>query len=221
MGKTKRDNPGRPGWEVLTELKRSDGLSVGQLAGRLGMSYMGMKTRCLALEKSGHVTSRNAHNGNGRPLLVYRLSARGQERFPESDNRLALDLLDEARALFGPAAAEKLLFKYFERKASAYALAVAGLGSTGEKLAALARLRETEGCMPRVEGDALVESHCPLLGVFEAFPQAAQLEEALISQVLGTPVRRIRQATGDHYQIRFEAFRCGAATEVVYENASR
>lgn len=209
MGKTKRDIPGHSGWAVLSELKRSDGMSVGQLAERLGMSYMGTKTRCLALEKSGHITSRNVHNGTGRPRLIYRLSARGQENFPSSDNRLALDLLQEARALFGPTAAEKLLYRYFQRKAADYLRAVAEAGSLGEKLAILAPLREAEGCMPRVEGEALVESHCPLQGVFEAFPQAAQMEETLISEVLGAPIKRACLSTGDHYQIRFEAFRCG------------
>lgn len=208
MAKPRREVPGRSGWAVLSELKRSGGMSVGELAERLGMSYMGMKTRCLALEKSGHITSRNVHNGTGRPRLIYRLSARGQENFPASDNRLAIGLLREALELFGPTAAEKLLFRYFQRQASRYAAAMSEAGGPEEKLATLARLREAEGCMARVEGDVLVESHCPLQGVFDAFPQAIPMEEALISKALGEPVQRVCLATGDHYQIRFEAFRC-------------
>ena len=186
------------------ELKRSDGLPVGKLAEILGMSYMGVKAQCLALEKSGHVVSRSTHCGTGRPHLIYRLSGRGQDLFQRDDQRFALSLLKEAQTLFGPAAAEKLLYLHFQRRAAAYAAKIPSAGSWDEKLAALAEAREAEGCMPRIEGEILVESHCPLAGIFEAYPAAAGMEEAAISKVLGLPVERRRD--GD--QIRFEAFRC-------------
>ena len=70
--------------------------------------------------------------------------------------------------------------------------------------------RDAAGHMARVEGGSLVESHAPLAAVFEAFPAAAAMEEAMISKALGVPVTRIAETSGDHCQIRFEAFRCGA-----------
>jgi len=193
---------------VAAELKRSNGLPVRDLAERLGMSYMGVKAQCLALEKSGFLSSRNVHHGTGRPQLVYRLSARGQKLFQTDDNRLAIDLLKEAQALFGPTSAEKLLFQFFQKRGSEYSRKIPAEKTLEAKLAALAALREAEGCMPRVEGETLVESHCPLAGIFEAFPAAAAMEEAVVSKALGLKVKRRILSTGDHYEIRFEAFRC-------------
>jgi len=201
MRKIHRELPGRSAYAVAKELKRSDGMAVGELAERLGMSYMGVKAQCLALEKSGHAVSRSTHCGAGRPHLIYRLSGRGQELFQSGDHRLALSLLREAQALFGPAAAEKLLYLHFQRQAAAYAEKIPPSGTWEEKLAALAELREAEGAMPRIEGGALVESHSPLAAIFEAYPAAAAMEDAMIAKAVGLPIRRRRD--GD--QIRMEA----------------
>jgi len=190
---------------VLEEVKRSSGLSVGALAERLGLSYMGVKAQCLALEKSGHLTSRNTHGGTGRPHLVYRLTQRGQEVFSTGNNRLAIGLLREAQVLYGATAAGKLLFLEFQRRLVGYAEQLAGVEDPGARLAALAGIREEEGCMARVEGGKLIEAHCPLREVFEVFPQAAEMEETLVSKALGWHVRRRVESVGDHYQTRFEA----------------
>ena len=211
MRKSQKDIPGRSGFAIAGELKRSRGLPVGELAERLGMSYMGVKAQCLALEKSGHLDSRNVHRGAGRPLLVYRLSARGQELFRSADNRLALSLLDEAKSLFGTAAAEKLLFLHFQKRGAAYTEKTSGETGLDGKLRALAGAREPEGTMPRVEGEALVESHSPLEDVFKAYPAAEAMEEAAVSKALGEKFSRKTEAVGDHYEIRFEAFGCRLA----------
>jgi len=200
MRKIHRELPGRSAYAVAKELKRSDGMSVGELAERLGMSYMGVKAQCLALEKSGRAVSRSTHRGAGRPHLIYRLSGRGQELFQSGDQRFALSLLREAQALFGPTAAEKLLYLHFQRQAAAYEK-IPPSGTWEEKLAALAEIREGEGAMPRIEGDALVESHSPLAAIFEAYPAAAAMEDAMIAKAVGLQIRRRRD--GD--QIRMEA----------------
>ena len=205
----KRELPNRSAYAVADVIKRSGGLPVGEIATRLGMSYMGVKAQCLALDKSGHITARNQHRGSGRPQLVYRLTAKGQRLFQNSDHRLAVSLLREARTLFGAAAAEKLLFLHFQNQAAGYLEKIPAKGSPEDRLAALAALRDAAGHMARVEGGCLVESHVPLAGLFDAFPAAVAMEEAMVAKILGTPVTRLAESSGDHYQIRFEAFRCG------------
>lgn len=212
MHTLKRKLPGRSGHAVAAELKQSNGLTVGEIAERLDMSYMGVKAQCLALEKIGFITSRNHHRGKGRPQLVYRLTAKGQELFRNDDTQLAVALLHEARTLFGPAAAEKLLFLYFQKQTAGY-LEKLSVHPPGEsRLPALADLRNEDGHMARVENHCLVESHTPLAGLFEAFPAAVGMEESMISKALGVPVTRRLERTGDHYQILFEAFHCGTAS---------
>ncbi len=206
MRRIQRELPNRSAYAVARELKRSDGLTVKELADILRLSYMGVKAQCLALEKTGHVTSRSTHSGMGRPRLVYSLSARGQELFQTDDHRFALSLLGEARVLFGSAAPEKLIYLHFQKQAMAYLAKMPTEGSWDEKLAALAEIREAEGTMPGIVGASLVEYHCPLAAIFEDYPAAASMEESMISKVLGSPVRR--RTDGKGAPVRFEAFCC-------------
>ena len=210
MRNIKRELPNRSAYAVANELKRSNGLPVGEIAERLGLSYMGAKAQCLALEKSGHITSRNHHHGSGRPRLIYRLTAKGQRLFQNDDHGVAVSLLHEARTLFGPAAAEKLLFLYFQKQTAVFLKDIPAKAPLEDRLAAVAARRDAGGHMARVEGGCLVESHVPLAAIFEAFPAATAMEEAMISKVLGVAVTRRAETSGDHFQIRFEAFRCGA-----------
>ena len=209
MPKIRRDLPNRAAYAVAIELKRSRGLPVGEIATRLGMSYMGIKSQCLALEKNGHITARNQHCETGRPQLIYRLTAKGQRLFQKDDQRLAISLLNEARKLFGAAAAEKLLFLHFQNLTAEYLKQIPAKATPEERLTAVAALRDADGHMARIEAGCLWESHVPLAGIFEAFPAAVAMEEIMISKVLGAAVTRIAENSGDHYQIRFEAFHCG------------
>jgi predicted ArsR family transcriptional regulator len=189
------------------EIKRSSGLAVGELAERLGMSYMGAKQHCLHLEKKGLLDSRNEHRGQGRPLLVYRLTRRAQGLFAGEDCRMTISVLKKARDLFGPAAPGKILYAHFQELATRYREKVQS-GEPARRLELLAELRDEAGCMARIVDGNLVEYHCPWQALFEAFPEAIALEESMLTKVVGVTLKRRVSGTAEHYEVRFEAFRC-------------
>ena len=191
--------------EVLREIKSSGPLPVRPLAEKLGLSYMGAKSHCLALEKRGLLASRNTHRGPGRPMLVYALTRRGQAWFEVNDNSAAISILRHAQNLFGPASAGKLLFLYFQERLEKYRAAIPANLPIAEKMERLASLRDSEGCMASLEaGFRIVERHSPWAALHKSFPEADALEESLFRQVLGVPVRRRLQMLGDQYEIRHE-----------------
>ena len=106
---------------------------------------------------------------------------------------MTISLLENAKSLFGPAAAEKLLFSVFQKKAQTYTAKVRG-ETLHDRAGKLARLRDTEGCMAEFEHDTphlrIVEHHCPILDLLKAFPIVARLEADLFTRVLGSPVQR-------------------------------
>jgi len=179
--------------EIINRIKRTQGLSVGELAEQLGMSYMGVKQHCVDLEEEGYLDTRRRAKGIGRPEMVYRLTERAHELFPTASNAMTIALLESAKALYGPAAPEKLLFSLFQRKGEAYQAKVRG-HTLAERAGKLARLRDAEGCMAGYE-DAppfirIVEHHCPIRDLLKAFPIIARLEVELFTRVLGAPVHR-------------------------------
>jgi predicted ArsR family transcriptional regulator len=179
--------------EIINKLKRTQGLSVGELAEQLGMSYMGVKQHCVDLETEGYLDTWRRAKGIGRPELIYRLTERSHGLFPSASNSMTITLLDNAKSLYGPAAPEKLLFSVFQKKTEAYQAKVRG-DTICERAGKLARLRDAEGYMSQMENDAalirIVEHHCPIHDLLKAFPIVARLEAELFTRVLGAAVQR-------------------------------
>jgi predicted ArsR family transcriptional regulator len=181
--------------KVLIELKRTvAGLAVGELAERLGMSYMGVKDLCTDLEKRGLLDTWRQPQKLGRPHMLYRLTIRAHELFPTASNPFTLEVLEAAQKLYGSAAAEKLLMVAFQAKAEAYQKRLRG-DTLQERAESLAKLRESEGCMSDfevIEGGhfKITEHHSPILDLLVAYPGVAKMEADLFHRVLGAPVRR-------------------------------
>jgi predicted ArsR family transcriptional regulator len=191
--------------EVLRTIKGVGPLHVRDVAARLECSYMGAKEHCLALEARGLLLSRNVHRGKGRPLLVYSLTRRGQAWFEDDDNAAAIAVLRHAQNLFGAATAGKLLFLYFQERGEKYRSQIPAGAGLAEKLEAFAKVRDAEGCMAECDpGTAVVERHSPWRTLHKAFPECDGLEEGMVRQVLGVPVRRKFVEIGAQYEVRFE-----------------
>lgn len=191
---------------VINLLKRvPDGLAVRALAGRLDMSYMGVKQICLNLERDGYLDTFRRNRGVGRPELLYRLTNKARDLFPRADNDLALSLLEQARRLFGAGAPEKILFLHFQEKAKHYAAKSRG-ETPAERAKWLARLRDQEGHMAEFATEPtlrLIERHHPMQALFAAIPQAAEMERAMMQQILGVPVRREQSGEEGAYECVF------------------
>lgn len=184
--------------QIVNRLKRTrGGLSVGELAEALQMSYMGVKQHCLDLEKRGYldVVRRPKPSGStGRPELVYRLTAKAQELFPKENNTTTLEVLRAAQTLYGPAAPEKLLFLTFQQKAEDYTRRVTG-ETFEQRVRSYVALRDEEGYMAELVrdegGTRIVEYHTLIFSLMEAYPALLhRLEQEMVSTVLKVAVRR-------------------------------
>jgi predicted ArsR family transcriptional regulator len=193
---------------IVGLLKRSDGLSIPALAESLSMSYMGAKDACLDLEKQGLLEGRRepkAVGTTGRPRLVYRLTSKAHGLFPTTSNALTLALLESAKRLYGPAAAEKLLLVTWQDLQRRYEDQIRGT-TLAERVAALVRIRDRDGHMARMEAEpamSIIEHHCPFLDLLRAYPLVAKLETEAVSGALKVPVERLETEVGGLLRIEF------------------
>src|SRR5688572_2965549 len=106
-------------FRLVNLLKRTQGMTVQELADALDMSYMGVKECCQDLERRGLLDTRREpkpEGTTGRPRMVYRLTLRAHDLFPVASNSLTLDLLEAAKKLHGDAAPQKLLLLAWQEK---------------------------------------------------------------------------------------------------------
>ena len=191
---------------IVNVLKRTQGLTVTELAGALGMSYMGVKDVCVELDRRGLLaTWREPRPGSttGRPRMLYRLTERAHDLFPAASNPLTLEILDASKKLLGPAAPEKLLLLVWQQKAADFSQRICGESLAG-RVESLAKLRDDEGHMAVVEkGTRIIENHCPFLDVLRAYPLVGKLEADLFTRLLGAPFCRTETNAAGLYRAEF------------------
>ncbi|MEM7144366.1 MAG: hypothetical protein AAF591_04480 [Verrucomicrobiota bacterium] len=185
----------KPQWiEIIKHLKRSTGMSVNELAGALGMSYMGVKQHCVELQKKGYLDTWRRPKDMGRPEKVYRLTEKARPLFPVYDNELSMEILGATDQLHGPNSAEKLLYGYFQKKGDGYAKKVKG-ESVADRAVSLSKLRDKEGYVSECEFDndgglRMVEYHSPIAGLAAKYPTVYRMEQQMLERVLGSRIDR-------------------------------
>ena len=194
--------------EILNTLKRTKGLSVNELVGKMKMSYMGIKQHCLTLERDGYLDTWRRPQKMGRPEMVYRLTRRTHDLFPCDSNDFTLELLKSIKEVHGPNGPEKMLFNVFERKTAALKAKAKG-DTVVERGKWLAAQREKEGFMSQYVGDEkeggsqILECHSPILNLLDQYPIIGRLERDLVAGVLDTEVRREETRTSGLYECAF------------------
>ncbi|MCF6313219.1 MAG: winged helix-turn-helix transcriptional regulator [Verrucomicrobiales bacterium] len=192
----------KPQWLlIINALKRSQGLSVAELAKALKMSYMGVKQHCVAMEKKGYLDTWRRPKSVGRPEKAYRLTAKVDPLFPTVGYDMVIRILKVTERQIGSNEPERLLFGYFQDLGEDFAKQVKGK-SVIEKASSLAKAREKAGylseCLYDPKGGLqVVEYHNPMQPLFEQYPTAERMEENMFERLLGVSVeRRMEEASG-------------------------
>ena len=192
--------------EIVNALKRSRGLSVNELVEKMRMSYMGIKQHCLTLQRDGYLDTWRRPQKMGRPEMVYRLTRRAHDLFQADSNRFTLELLESVQQIYGPNAAEKLLYNLFEKKTASLKEKVKGT-TVAERAKSLAKIRDLEGYMSDFVtddgGPQILECHTPLQNVLDKYPIIGRLEQEMFEQILGTRVRRQETRNSGLYECAF------------------
>jgi predicted ArsR family transcriptional regulator len=193
--------------EILNSLKRTRGMSVNELVGKMKMSYMGIKQHCLTLHRDGYLDTWRRPQRMGRPEMVYRLTRRSHDLFQADSNQFTFDLLKSAQEIYGTNAPEKLLYNIFEKKTAALKTKAKG-NTVAERAKWLARFRDGEGYMTQLitgdeGGPKILECHSPIMNLLEQYPIIARLEQDMFEAVLGTSVRREMIRNSGLYECAF------------------
>ena len=195
--------------EILNSLKRTKGMSVNELVGKMGMSYMGIKQHCVTLARDGYLDTWRRPQKMGRPEMVYRLTPRSHDLFKSESDEFTLELLKSIHEIHGPNGPEKLLYNVFERRTKALKNKVK-VGTAADRAKWLARMRDNEGYMAQfVVGEIngvsshILECHSPILNLLERYPIIGRLEETMFEAVLGVDVRREETRASGLYQCAF------------------
>lgn len=193
---------------LLTMLKTSGALSVGEMAKRLRITEMAVRRHLNTLERDDLVTTSLVRQAMGRPSHLYSLTEHAEHLFPKNYHSLALDLLEELES----ESDENLVEKLFERRKNKlfrrYGERMKSADLQG-KVAELANIQNENGYMAGWERDEqaggfiINEFNCPISQVANQYGHACQSELELFRELLGADVERVECLAKDGRKCRY------------------
>lgn len=175
---------------IMHRLKTRGPQSVKILAKQLEMTTMGVRQHLTDLEQKGYVSqTREEKQTRGRPVHLWKLSARGHEQFPDSHAQVTLELINIIRTTLGEDSLNQLIDKRGEQIQAQYQIALDEAESDLQsQIECLSRLRSEEGYMAEIrllpDGWLLIENHCPICSAAEQCQQFCKSELAMFQQLL-------------------------------------
>ncbi|MEB3307174.1 MAG: iron-sulfur cluster biosynthesis transcriptional regulator SufR [Cyanobacteriota bacterium] len=172
---------------ALALLVRHGECTAADLAGQLAVSVQVMRRHLRSLEEDGLVEASPASEGPGRPSNHWRLTSRGQDRFPDGSEHFALGLLESLADTLPAATVQELMARQASQKALSY-LEQIGSGPLKDRIQKLVELRRREGYVAEVSADPelpatgwiLSEFHCSVMRIAQQFPCVCDQELQLM-----------------------------------------
>lgn len=176
--------------QIMHRLKTRGPQSVKILSRQLAMTTMGVRQHLMDLEQKGYVSqTREEKQTRGRPVHLWKLSADGHAKFPDSHSQVTLELLDVIRSTLGEDSLHKIIDKRSEQIEAQYRGALNEADKDLQsQLECLAGLRSDEGYMAEIrllpDGWLLIENHCPICSAAQQCQQFCKSELTMFQQLL-------------------------------------
>ena len=170
-------------------LFQKNGLTIDELASKLGITRTAVQQHALTLKQGGYIEKGNLTNTGGRPGQVYVLSKNGIELFPKQYSWLAELLLKSIKDQLGSPGFEEKLKEIGKGLAQNLKPKLQGL-SLIEKMQEVSNIMQTLGYKTELElkdGEELpvLKAHnCIYHHLSQDFEEVCQLDCALLESLL-------------------------------------
>ncbi len=176
---------------VLRTLLLNQRRTVNELAEAVDINPISVRHHVNKLEAEGLIQSEEERHGVGRPHLVYSLTNKGMEQFPQRYLQLTLRLLQQLKTNLS----EKVMGEIFQE----LAVGIAGELTQGvdledltlhERLQLLQEVLTSEGFTVNLQEEEdnfyIVEASCPYHHVGEDYPEICVVDRELIAHFVST-----------------------------------
>lgn len=181
---------------VLRSLLLNQKRTVNELAESVDINPISVRHHVNKLEAEGLIESEEERHGVGRPRLIYSLTNKGMEQFPQRYLQLTLRLLEQLKTNLPPDVLDGLFKEVAEGIADDLTqnINLEDL-EMSERLKLLENALTAEGFMVNVEEDDgsfyIVEASCPYHHVGEDYPEICVVDQELIAHFASTTPKRV------------------------------
>ncbi len=196
-----------PRGQIIKLLQRHGPMGIKEMRRALGVSDTAIRQQLQRLIADGLVTSQKASSkGRGRPGRMYVLTDQARHLFACECETLALALYNELLLDQGPEVVQRLLDRVGQKLAAQYRAQVQGR-ALQERVRMYARLLDERGIMAEVaeedDGFVLHEFNCPYHELASAHTEICEMEQKMLSDVLGAEVELTHKIVEGHHRCSF------------------
>ncbi|MDR0218290.1 MAG: transcriptional regulator [Enterobacteriaceae bacterium] len=154
--------------ERLLMLLKTQGAMQAADAGKiLGTTGEAARQQFVKLAKEGLVEGHSETRGVGRPVQLWYLTDKGNDKFPNAHAELTVQMITIIRNQLGESALDLIIQSREKEISDNYKAGMEGATGLQEKIERLVQIRCQEGYMaqyfPQEDGSILfVENHCPI-----------------------------------------------------------
>lgn len=181
---------------VLRSLLLNQKRTVNELAEAVDINPISVRHHVTKLEAEGLILSEEERHGVGRPRLVFSLTPKGMEQFPQRYLQLTLRLLEQLKSSLP----EKVLGNIFKEVAEGIAedmthdINLEDL-DLKERLELLQEVLTSEGFVVEIQEEEgnlyIVEASCPYHHVGEDYPEICVVDQELIAHFVSSTPKRV------------------------------
>jgi predicted ArsR family transcriptional regulator len=181
---------------VLRSLLLNQQRTVNELADAVGINPISVRHHVNKLEAEGLIQSKEERHGVGRPRLIYSLTNKGMEQFPQRYLQLTLRLLQQLKTSLPDMALGDIFRDVAEGIADDLTEHIdLNELELQERLELLQNALVSEGFMVTLEEDEgnfyIVEASCPYHHVGEDYPEICAVDKELIAYFAASSPERI------------------------------
>ena len=194
---------------VLRTLLINQRRTVNELAEAVEINPISVRHHVNKLEAEGLIQSEEERHGVGRPRLIYTLTNKGMEQFPQRYLQLTLRLLQQMKENLSEKALEEI-FQELAQGITGELTRNVNLDdlSLKERLELLEEVLTSEGFMVNIveEDDNfyLVEASCPYHHVGEDHPEICVVDQELIAHFISAQPERIECILDGDNQCKYQ-----------------
>ena len=173
----------------MQRLKTRGPQSVKILSKQLDMTTMGVRQHLAELESKGLVgQTQEERQTRGRPVHLWKLSAAGHGRCPDTHSQTTIELIDVIRSTLGEQSLNQLIAQRSDKIEAQYREQLGTIAPELQlQIEKLAQLRSDEGYMAEVrllpDGFMLIENHCPICTAATSCQQFCETELDLFQRL--------------------------------------
>ena len=190
----------------IVSLLRGKSGNVTELAEKLELTDNAVRAHLLTLERDGLVRQSGVQRGPRKPHFAYELTPEAERLFPKAYDTLLNQLITALKGRLPVGALEDVLREVGRNLAASQVSDENSADLESRVPRALEALNALGGSatVEREDGRLLIRSSgCPLSAAVAEHPEVCELAEALVSEIVGVPVREHCQR-GDSPKCCFE-----------------